>query len=111
MVDPTQSVDGAALTLVMVGSALTVTAEVVDVALVQPAPAYVTARLYPPLPAVVVAVNDGAAVASLKPFGPVQLYVGVPVPATPLALRLIVDPTHSVDGTALTLVIVGSAFT
>ena len=37
-----------------------VTAAVTDVALPQPPPGYVTAKLYTPLAAVVVAVNDGA---------------------------------------------------
>jgi hypothetical protein len=57
---PTQSGFGDALTLVIVGNAFTVTAAVTDVALPQPPPGYVTAKLYTPLAAVVVAVNDGA---------------------------------------------------
>jgi len=59
-VAPTQSGLGETLTLVIVGTAFTVTADVTEEALVQPAPGYVTAKLYMPLAAVVVAVNDGA---------------------------------------------------
>ena len=44
-------------------------------------------------------------------FGPLQLYVGEPVPVTPAALNVIPVPTHNGFGEALTLVIVGTAFT
>jgi len=59
----------------------------------------------------VVAVNEGAALAELKLLGPVQLYVGEPVPLTPAALSVIADPAHNGFGDALTLVTVGNAFT
>ena len=59
----------------------------------------------------VVAVNDGAALAELKLFGPLQLYVGLPVPLTPVALRFIAVPTQRANGDALTLVIVGNELT
>ena len=64
-----------------------------------------------PVAAVVVAVNAGDKLASLKPFGPVQLYVGDPMPLTPAALNVTDEPTHSRFGNALTLVIIGNAFT
>lgn len=60
MVDPTHNGNGLALTLPIVGNALTVTVGVPEVALVQPAPGYVTDKLYTPLANVVEAVNDGA---------------------------------------------------
>jgi hypothetical protein len=59
----------------------------------------------------VVAVNTGDTDASLKPFGPVQLYVGAPVPVTPVAVSVIAVPTQSGFGDAFTLEIVGSGFT
>ena len=57
------------------------------------------------------AVNTGDIPAELKLFGPVQLYVGDPVPLTPNALSVIAVPTQSGFGDASTLVIVGNAFT
>ena len=65
IVVPTHSKSGDALTLDIVGTAFTVTDVVVAVALVQPVPGYVTAKLYTPPAAVVVAVNDGATPAEL----------------------------------------------
>ena len=59
----------------------------------------------------VVAVNVGAALAELKLLGPVQLYTGLPVPLTPVAVRLIIDPVQSDDGDALSPVIAGNVFT
>ena len=56
---PTHNGFGEALTLVIVGNGLTVTAGVTDVLLVHPVPGNVTARLYTPLANVVVAVNTG----------------------------------------------------
>ena len=70
---PTHAGFGDSLTLVIVGTAFTLTAGVTDVALVQPAPGKVTDKLYTPLAAVVVAVNDGATIVELKLFGPLQL--------------------------------------
>ena len=70
---PIQSGFGEAVTLVMVGNAFTVTVAVTDAALVQPPPGKVTVKLYTPLAAVVVAVNEGATLAETKLFGPVQL--------------------------------------
>jgi hypothetical protein len=57
----------------MVGTAFTLTVGVTDVALVQPVPGYVTAKLYTPLAAVVVAVKNGDTLVELKLFGPLQL--------------------------------------
>ena len=51
------------------------------------------------------------ALADVKLLGPLQLYVAEPVPVTPVALRFNVVPTHNGFGDALTLVIVGNAFT
>jgi hypothetical protein len=59
----------------------------------------------------VVAVKDGATLVELNPFGPLQLYAGVPVPLTPVALRLNVVPVHKGFGDALILVKVGNALT
>jgi hypothetical protein len=62
--------------LATVGKALTVTAgDVTATVLVQPAPGYVTVRLYAPLCAVVLVVNpvELPEVVVLKLFGPVQL--------------------------------------
>jgi len=70
---PTHNGFGDAFTLVIVGTAFTLTAEVAELALVQPVPGYVTVKLYTPLAAVVVAVNDGATLVEAKVFGPIQL--------------------------------------
>jgi len=70
---PTQSGFGVALTLVIVGTALTVTKDVTDVLLVHPVVVEVTVKLYTPEAAVAVAVNDGATPVDVKPLGPVQL--------------------------------------
>jgi hypothetical protein len=78
---------------------------------VQPVPGYVTVKLYTPPAADVVAVKDGATLVELNPFGPLQLYAGLPVPLTPVALRLTVVPVHKGFGDALILAIVGAAFT
>jgi hypothetical protein len=64
---------GLALKLVIVGTAFTLTVDVTDVVLVQPDPGKVTVKLYTPEAAVVVAVNEGVALAETKLFGPVQL--------------------------------------
>jgi len=58
-VAPTQSGFGEALTLPIVGNAFTVTIGVDAEALTQPAPGYVTVKLYTPLANVVVAVKVG----------------------------------------------------
>ena len=45
-------------------------------------------------------------------MGPLHAYVtGVPVPVTPVALKVIDVPTHNWPGVAVTVVIVGTAFT
>ena len=55
------------------GKAFTVTAIVVAVELIQPAPGYVTVKLYTPLAVVTEAVNDGAELVEEKLLVPVQL--------------------------------------
>ena len=64
-----------------------------------------------PFAAVVVAVNAGEVAVEANVLGPLQLYVGEPVPLTPTALKVAPVPTHSAFGEALILVMVGKAFT
>ena len=88
MAVPTQRVAGDALTLVIVGTALTVTDVVYTVVGLQPGPPVLTVRLYVP-----VAVGEavGFCNAEVKPPGPVQDHAVAPVE---FALKVTVAPTH-----------------
>src|SRR5438128_5311934 len=92
---PTHTAFIYALSLLDALPIFTVTAEVTEVALVQPVPGKVTAKLYTPLAPEGVGVNTGDAAVEVELFGLVQVYDAVHVVLTAVVVKVIF--VHTLD--------------